>query len=77
MFKCNHSDMGHCLCSSGLKKKYKKVFSFFSFLNLGKTAMVLGVKVAIFNWEWGRNSALREGLKIPCPADETSRKGFY
>ena len=28
--------------------------------------MVLGQKVAIFDWEWGRNSAPREGQKIPC-----------
>ena len=27
--------------------------------------MVLEKKVAIFDWEWGRNSALREGQKIP------------
>ena len=27
--------------------------------------MVLGKKVAIFDWEWGRNSAPREGQKIP------------
>ena len=26
--------------------------------------MVLGKKVAIFNWEWGRNSAPRDGLKL-------------
>ena len=28
--------------------------------------MVLGKKVAMFNWEWGRNSAPREGQKMPC-----------
>ena len=28
--------------------------------------MVLGKKAAIFDWEWGRNSAPREGQKIPC-----------
>ena len=28
--------------------------------------MVLGKEVAIFDWEWGRNSAPREGQKIPC-----------
>ena len=27
--------------------------------------MVLGKKVAIFDWEWGRNSAPSEGQKIP------------
>ena len=27
--------------------------------------MVLGKRVAIFDWEWGRNSAPREGQKIP------------
>ena len=28
--------------------------------------MVLGKKVANFDWEWGRNSAPRDGQKIPC-----------
>ena len=32
--------------------------------------MVLGKKVVIFDWEWGRNSAPREGQKIPCIAYE-------
>ena len=27
--------------------------------------MVLGKKVAIFDWEWGRNSAPRDGQKAP------------
>ena len=29
--------------------------------------MVLGKKVAIFDWEWGRNSDPRDRQKIPCP----------
>ena len=28
--------------------------------------MVLGNKVAIFDWKWGQNSAPREGQKITC-----------
>ena len=28
--------------------------------------MALGKNVAIFDWEWGRNSAPGEGQKIPC-----------
>ena len=28
--------------------------------------MVLGKKVTIFEWEWGRNSAPRDGQKKPC-----------
>ena len=28
--------------------------------------MVLRKKVAIFDWEWGRNSAPRDGQKRPC-----------
>ena len=28
--------------------------------------MVLGKKVAIFDWELGRNSAPRDGQKRPC-----------
>ena len=28
--------------------------------------MVFGKKVAIFDWEWGRNSAPRGGQKNPC-----------
>ena len=27
--------------------------------------MVLGKKVAIFDWEWGQNSAPRDGQKRP------------
>ena len=30
---------------------------------MGKTDTVLGKKVAIFDWEWGRNLAPREGQK--------------
>ena len=47
------------------KKKKKKIF-FFTFLYLRKTDMVLGKKVAIFDWEWGRNSAPIDWQKIPC-----------
>ena len=47
------------------KKKTKKDF-FFHFSQLGKTDMVLGKKVAIFDVELGRNSAPREGKKMPC-----------
>ena len=36
--------------------------------------MVLGKRVAIFDWEWGRNSAPRDGQKRPCLH---SRKGIY
>ena len=28
--------------------------------------MVLGKKVTIFDWEWGRNLAPRDGHKRPC-----------
>ena len=28
--------------------------------------MVLGKNVAIFDWEWDRNPAPRDGQKIPC-----------
>ena len=31
--------------------------------------MVLGKKVAIFDWEWGRNSVPREGQKMPWKSD--------
>ena len=31
--------------------------------------MVLGKKMAIFDWEWGRNSAPREGQIMPCTVD--------
>ena len=36
-------------------------FFFFYFSLLGKTDMVLGKDVDILDWEWGRNSAPREG----------------
>ena len=31
-----------------------------------KSDMVLGKKEVIFYWEWGRNSAPRDGQKKPC-----------
>ena len=40
--------------------------------------MELGKRVAIFDWEWGRNSAPGEGQKIPsannmdCQPDQTA-----
>ena len=46
------------------KKRKKK--KFLNFLNLGKTDMVLGKNVAIFDWEWGRNLVPRDEQKIPC-----------
>ena len=48
------------------KGKKKNSFLFFSFLYLGKTDMELGKRVFILDWEWGRNSAPRDGQKIPC-----------
>ena len=47
------------------KELGKKICFFYTFLYLGKTDMVLGKKVAIFDWEWGGNSAPRDGQKIP------------
>ena len=49
------------------KKKKKKVI--FTFLNWGKTDIVLGKKVAIFDWESGQNSALEKGRKDPVMCD--------
>ena len=37
-----------------------------SFLNWEKQTWYWGKKVAIFNWEWGRNSGPREGQIMPC-----------
>ena len=45
-------------------KEKEKYFFFFYFSLFGKTDMLK--KVAIFDWEWGRNSAPRDGQKIPC-----------
>ena len=44
-----------------------KIFIFFIFLLclIGKKDMVLGKKVAIFDWEWGQNLALEKGRKSP------------
>ena len=49
------------------KKKSKKKYFLFVFLLflIGKNRHGIGKKVAIFEWEWGRNSALREGQKFP------------
>ena len=38
------------------------------FFLIGKNRHSIGKKVAIFDWEWGRNSAPREEQKIPCNA---------
>ena len=65
MFK--YFDKGHCLVvvlsKKNVKKKLKKKM-FLLFL-IGKTDMVLGKKVAIFDWELGGNSAPRDGQKSP------------
>ena len=47
-----HSDMGHCY------------YFFFTFLTWGKQTWYWG-NVTIFDWEWDRNSAPRDGQKIP------------
>ena len=39
-------------------------FIFLLFL-IGKNRHGIGKKVAIFDWEWGQYSVLREGQKIP------------
>ena len=57
--------MGHVVVSKKKSKK-KNFFFFFTFLYLGKKDKVLVKKVTIFYWEWGRNSAPRDGQKIPC-----------
>ena len=46
-----------------LKKVKKKLFFLLFFLGKNRHGIE---KVAIFGWEWGRNSAPREGQKIPC-----------
>ena len=43
------------------KKCKKKLFSFFFYLYRHG----FGKNVAIFDWEWGRNSAPGEGQKMP------------
>ena len=67
MFKY-HSDMGHCfskvvVVSKKVKKKNKKNI-FVLFFLIGKNRHGIGKKVAIFDWQWVRNSAPREGQKI-------------
>ena len=65
MFKC-HSDMGHCFSQELVVSKKKEKAKFIFLYSIGKADKVLGKKVAIFNWEWGRNSAPRERQEIPC-----------
>ena len=52
-----------------VKKKKKKFFFTFLIIKLGKSDMVLGKKVAIFDWEWGPIGAeirpLEMGRKSP------------
>ena len=43
------------------KKKKKKKYFFGYFSSFGKNGHGIGKKVAIFDWEWGRNSAPRVG----------------
>ena len=44
------------------KKVKKKVFFFL----IGKIRHGIGKRVAILDWEWGGDSAPRDGQKIPC-----------
>ena len=60
-----HSDMGHCL--SLVVVFSKKIVLFFYFSLFWKNRHGIRKKVAIFDWEWGRNLAHRDGQKIPCP----------
>ena len=39
--------------------------------------MLLGIRVAFFDWEWGRNSAPSEGHKIPCFKTRSSWEPAY
>ena len=51
------------ISSSGPKKFF--FFFFFLLFLIGKIRHGIGKKVAIFDWEWGRNSAPRDGQKKP------------
>ena len=44
------------------------MFFFFTFQNWENLTWYWGKKVAIFDWEWGRNSAPRDGQKSPDPS---------
>ena len=61
MFKY-HSDMGHCFSYVVVVKKSKEKKMFF-FALFGKNGHGIGKKVAIFDWEWGRNPTLELGRK--------------
>ena len=50
--------------SHSLKKVKRKKIFFLLFL-IAKIRHGIGKKVAIFDWEWGRNSAPRDGQKRP------------
>ena len=60
--------MGHCFSKVVVvvKKNKKKNNNFFFIFLIGKQLRGIGRKVAIFDLEWGLNSAPREGQKIPC-----------
>ena len=49
-----------------VSKKSKKKNFFFSLF--GKNGHGIREMVAIFHWEWGRNTAPRDGQKIPSNA---------
>ena len=58
-----HSDIGHC-CSQVVVVSKKRFFLLFL---IGENRHGIGGKnVPIFDWEWGRNAAPREGQKILC-----------
>ena len=39
--------------------------------------MVLGKKVAIFDWEWGQNSAPRQEQKMPCLVSALDKREIF
>ena len=48
-----------------VSKKVKKKYFFVYFFQLGKTDMVLGKKVAIFDWNGAEIQPLEKGRKCP------------
>ena len=72
--------VSHKLVVVSIKSKKKKFFFFFffffTFLNWEKQTWYWGKKVAIFDWEWGRNLAPREGQKMPCITYVSEMKNY-
>ena len=68
-----HSDMGHCFLKVvEVSKKVKKIILYF----FNWVLFLIGKKLAIFDWEWGRNLVHRNRQKIRTGQVQTNQYLF-